>query len=388
LIEILYRSDTLEVRLRPAGDMRRQVVTFDCYHDEPGFNRAAFGEVYLAHHEIGAIHVLTHGNDWFQYADMADAMAAVRRALAGADRVLAYGSSMGGYGAIRFADAIGAQAVLALSPQYSVDRRKVPFERRWMQDQRRIRFRRDLDGPIRCGARVIAAYDPELPLDRQHVALIAAAIAIEDLALPHAGHPAGAFLSDVGLLKPLVEQLLENRLDFGAIAREAEARREQSPSWLGERSGALQSGPEAIALSERALALAPDSPPAHDQFARRLAASGEFERAVAAHLRAIELDVGRLMHGYRWNLSKTLAAAGDKAAALTVVQDLQQIAPHVAGHHRWAAELRMELGDNKGALADMKAAVREAPTNAGYHWTGVQLFVRTWIDRLFGRGQS
>lgn len=361
--------------------MRRQVVTFDCYHDEPGFDRAAFAEAYLAHYDIGAIHILTHGNDWFQYAEMAAVLEVVRAALAGAERILAYGSSMGGYGAIRFADAVGAHAVLALSPQYSIDRRKAPFERRWTQDRRRIRFLADIDGPIRCGARVVVAYDPELSHDRQHVALIAADTPVETLALAHAGHPAGAFLSDIDLLKSLVEQMLDGTADIAAIAREAGARRERSPSWLAERSEVLPPGPEAIALAERALALAPESPAVHDRLARRLAAAGLFDRAIAAHIRAVELDPKFLVHGYRWNLSKTLDAAGDAAGALAVVRDLQRDGPHVAAHHRWAAELKLALGDSEGALTDVTAAIREAPSNLGYRWSGFLIVWRVLADR-------
>jgi hypothetical protein len=110
LSQTLYRSRDLLVRRVAAADMRRQVVTFDHYHGEDHFDRLAFGEAYLAANGIGAVHVLSRGNDWFHHADMDRALAAVHEAVAGAERVLAYGSSMGGYGAIRFADAIGAHA--------------------------------------------------------------------------------------------------------------------------------------------------------------------------------------------------------------------------------------------------------------------------------------
>lgn len=382
MTDILYRSDTVEVRRVAGSSAACQVVTFDCYHDEPGFDRPGFGESYFAHHDISAIHVLTHANDWYQYADMALVTAAVRSALVGAEHILAYGSSMGGYAAIRFADAIGAHSVLAISPQYSVDRRKVPFERRWMQDQRRIRFRQEIDGTIRPRARIVAVYDPELAQDRAHIARIAADTPIETLALAHAGHPAGGFLSDVGLLKPMVEQALGGMLDVVAVAREAEARREQSPTWLGERSGALAPGAEAIALAARAVALAPDSPLTHDRLACRLAEAGHSTQAIAAHRRAIALDASQTMPGYRWNLSKTLFAAGDVAGALAEARELQRISPRVAGHHRWAAQLRASLGDREGALADIAAAIREAPGNPGYRLSALSMRLADWADRL------
>ena len=171
--DILYRSEVIEARRVVAGGGGTQVVTFDSYHDVPGFDRAGFGESYFAAEGIPAIHIMSHDNDWFQHAELSAALTRVGAAATGAGRLLAYGSSMGGYAAIRSADASGADRVLALSPQYSVDPRKVRFERRWMQDQRRIRFRRALDGPIRSAARIVVAYDPEIEADRAHVERIA-----------------------------------------------------------------------------------------------------------------------------------------------------------------------------------------------------------------------
>jgi S-formylglutathione hydrolase FrmB len=74
---------------------------------------------------------MTRTNDWFQYRDFDLVTKAVRALTRSAEHVLSYGSSMGGYGAIRFADAVGATQVLAFSPQYSIDRRVMPQEIRW-----------------------------------------------------------------------------------------------------------------------------------------------------------------------------------------------------------------------------------------------------------------
>lgn len=121
MTEILYRSQALEVRRVAAGDGRHQVVTFDSYHEPRGFDRPGFGESFFRSERITAIHVMSHGNDWFQYSEIGDVIAIVREACSGVERLLAYGSSMGGYAALRLGGLIGAQAALALSPQYSLD---------------------------------------------------------------------------------------------------------------------------------------------------------------------------------------------------------------------------------------------------------------------------
>lgn len=106
--EIVYQSPNVQVRRVGDQFAARQVITFDAYHDALGFEREAFGESYSAGLGITAIHVMSQGNDWFQYAEIPAVLARVREAAAAADYRMAYESRMGGYAAIRFADEIGA----------------------------------------------------------------------------------------------------------------------------------------------------------------------------------------------------------------------------------------------------------------------------------------
>ena len=73
---------------------------------------------------------------------------AARAAVPEGARVMTYGSSMGGYAALRFARALRADAILALSPQYSIDPAVVPWEDRWRQDGARIAWLPALAGPL------------------------------------------------------------------------------------------------------------------------------------------------------------------------------------------------------------------------------------------------
>ncbi|MEL7013894.1 MAG: hypothetical protein AAFO72_11510 [Pseudomonadota bacterium] len=52
--------------------------------------------------------------------------------------VVTFGNSMGGYGAILFAGALGAKSCLSLSAQYSADPMVVPEEERWMEYRSKI----------------------------------------------------------------------------------------------------------------------------------------------------------------------------------------------------------------------------------------------------------
>ena len=385
MTDILYRSPALEVRRVLAGDGRHVVVTFDSYHEPAGMDRPGFGEAFFQAEGVTAVHVMSHRNDWFQYTETEDVLRTIRKTCSEAERVLAYGSSMGGYAALRFADAIGAHAALALSPQYSLDPSKVPFETRWAPDRRRIRFLAAIDGAIRPGPWRIFAYDSALDADNRHAELLIAAAPMTAIPLPHAGHPVGGFLNDIKLLRPLVLTALDGSFDPARFRRAAHARRTRSAHWLAhlaDRQPAWRNE-LGIALARRAVAMAPDHPALHDTLARRLAAAGRFSEAVAAHNQAIAIEP---IVDYLWGLSKTLFAAGDIADALAVAEHIQRLAPHGAGYHAWAAQLREALGDRQGQLADLRRALRDDRTNRGYLWQVLTLGWKLRLLRLRGLG--
>lgn len=228
----LFRSRNLLVRSRPAADTSRWVIAFDSFTDS-GFagtgllagtglgaiksERRAFGEDYLVSRDISVISVLGRDNRWYQYPEMQQALSRIAAATRGAGRVVAYGSSMGGYAAARFADALNADTVLALSPQYSCDPGKVPFEQRWRWHTRRIRWRPELDGPIRSRARTYVAFDPHISSDARHAALIARDAGCDLIEVPDGGHPVAAQLNQLGLLTGMIPDILAGTFDVAAF---------------------------------------------------------------------------------------------------------------------------------------------------------------------------
>jgi hypothetical protein len=135
-----FRSDNLVVREVRGFSRDRLVVTFDSYAHDLRPDRPGFGEHFLAGHRIDAVHVIPRANDWYQHPEMPAAARLVSEIAADYQRVVAYGSSMGGYAAIRFGCAVGASLALALSPQFSIDPAVVPFETRWAGDSKRLDF--------------------------------------------------------------------------------------------------------------------------------------------------------------------------------------------------------------------------------------------------------
>lgn len=364
----LFRSDNVVVRRAPSADTRRWVVTFDNYGLGPGFDRPGFGEAYLRDAGVSAIHVLGRGDDWYQYPEMGEAMAAVRSAVARADRVLTYGSSMGGYAALRFADAVGAHAVLALSPQYSIDPAKVPFEKRWLADSHRLVFRPEIEGRMSCACRPVVVFDAT-GADRRHVARIAAEIEIEAIGLPHVQHPATTFLAEMGLLGPLVLALLAADVDTADLRRRARSLRRNSITYLTGLAAAQPGHRRRTArrLAERAMEAAPENAMAQSCLAIQLSRAGEHEAAIALHERATE-GGQRFNHYLSWH-AKILVAAGRTDEGLALIEEAISAVSAPAHLHFWRGTVLWRADRPDEAIRAVEQSLVLDPRNRVYRRT-------------------
>jgi hypothetical protein len=233
----LFRSADLVVR--QVGGFSRDVlvVTFDSYTDprDPHTNyrdldRWGFGEYFLRDRAVDAVHVIGRDNNWYQYPELPEAVAAIATAARPYRRVISYGSSMGGYAAVRYGGAAGAETALAISPQFSIDPMVVPFERRWDAEARQIDFALERRWTPASVATAYILYDPRT-LDRRHVALFAARGRVVRVPMPNSGHSIARFLADYGLLQQAVLDVAHGAFDAAALRRAARAAlRRQSPN--------------------------------------------------------------------------------------------------------------------------------------------------------------
>ncbi len=362
----LYRSDTIAVRSIGVTDCPYCVITFDHYGIGYGFDREGFGQSFLRGSGISAVHVLGCGNDWYQYPDILEAAAVVREATRGAMRRVAYGSSMGGYAALRLADAVGADAVLALSPQWSIDPAIAQWDKRWTQDAYRIRWLPAMRAPLRCAASTVLVYDPHLPLDRRHAGLIAERTRSQMLPVPHCLHPAGTFLGEIGLLGVLLRDVMEDRFDARAMAAQIRSRRGSSAVYLGalaERQPAVRPR-TAIALARRARTARPESELGMLSLAQILTRTGNHAEALAIH-RQIAILVHRLPL-YLVPFANALIMAGEWPEAIAVAREVVEAEPDVGHRHNWYATMLWRQGERKAAVVHLARAVRLNPANHRY----------------------
>ena len=200
---LLHAGDTTLVRGRIPSNWNGAIVaSFDEAGKRGTTGAMGFGERFLLKRGYGVCAFRCTTSSWYHWVDEG----VLRRArgwmeTAGAERRIGYGSSMGGYGAIRFAKALELDRVVAFAPQASL---VASFERRWRAELRRAGAHYPVVPSDRSEGTAYEAYfDPTHGPDARQVELLRAALgdALRPIPLRYAGHRIADALLQAGLLK-------------------------------------------------------------------------------------------------------------------------------------------------------------------------------------------
>ncbi|UPK33963.1 hypothetical protein IVB18_38250 [Bradyrhizobium sp. 186] len=196
-----------------------------------------WGQDFASFHRIDGFYIKSAGNHWYQYPEMKGAMAAIREA-AGSQHLVTYGCSMGAYAAIKFAGALGAKRAVAVSPLFTPDPSKPPYEQRWKVDASRTAFIDDeMDGTPEVHVFILS--DPTHP-DARHTKLLRRTFPRTTVVpLPFASHPVGPFLREAELLTEFTLRLLYGNFDNRVFCDARRARRSRSQIYLERRKELL-----------------------------------------------------------------------------------------------------------------------------------------------------
>jgi lysophospholipase L1-like esterase/tetratricopeptide (TPR) repeat protein len=354
--EEIYRSHDLLVRGRTGYETPFCVVTFDSFTDRRTLDREGFGEAFFASRGVNAVHVLSRDNDWYLLPDIELALEAAAKATASFDRVSAYGSSMGAYAAIRLGGLAGASTAIALSPQFSIDPRLVPFEDRWDPDARRLDY--EIERRLALKGFVSSAdifYDPA-DRDARHVELYRNRLEVRDVRLPDCGHPVTGFLAEVGLLQRVVLDAAQGTLDRAAFEREALEMRDRSPQYYATL--ALRPGPpqKKLELARRAYELFADDAGYIVRYAQALALAGQDEEAMAKFDEAMAIEPDHL--AVLTQVCEFLSSRRRLPAARAVADWLSRLHPGAAPVETLRAKLsRPRLSDAPERLRHWRTRV-------------------------------
>lgn len=260
--QVLFRSETLLARAVLDRGSSLCVVAFDPMGDDRSLDREAFGEQFLAGRGLDAVHIVSAHNDWYQDLGLPAALAAVREVTRPYAQVATYGSSMGGYAALRFSGWIGADVAVAISPQYSVQPPFADFDKRWLRLRRGTRWLFEQPGdPLPPLKTCIVFYD-DRGLDRAHAEAIARDLPHAALVrVPYAGHPAGTMLAETGVLSSAILEALHGRVDAASVSAALRRERHRSGQYfftLARKQPIRRFGLKAE-LAARAVAASPHS---------------------------------------------------------------------------------------------------------------------------------
>ncbi len=219
--ELVYESTDFRVWHTPRVS-RAVVVTFDYWERKrDGFGNFVGGSL-MDRAGWSHVHVCTRKNNWYLRPDTGALIAAIARTVRSYDTVTTHGASMGGYAALLIGCKIGATRALVVSPQFSVDPRKVPFDAgRRLDDLPNVDFTWDRlgewAGELPC-AQVL--YDPRIASDAQHVALIRQHAPHWQFApLAFSSHSSLGVFREVGQAAGLVQRLLTEDVPTAEIVR-------------------------------------------------------------------------------------------------------------------------------------------------------------------------
>jgi lysophospholipase L1-like esterase len=356
----VFRSSELAVRCAREFGSAACVVTFDGYTDSRNLDRAGFGEEFFRSRSIDAIHVISRENDWYQYAEMPAVAAAISDLTKPYQRVVAYGCSMGGYGAIRFGGMAGATVALAISPQFSIDPRAARFERRWKHDSDRIDFKFERVSTAPFVDTAYIAYDPN-DTDRRHADLFRRRTRVIDVCLPDVGHPATGPIAQAGLLADLVLGVVADRVDIADVTRRVLETHEGSAHYHHVMSGRVRSRHARIRHAERAAILAPEHFGFLSHFASLLTTEGRFEEAQIAFSRAAALAPDHPVLLYK--LTEFHERRGDIESAVAIAETL--VERHSDTFRPRLERLRSRERRKRFGLGLRRSIVRQARRIAG-----------------------
>ncbi|QDL94794.1 hypothetical protein FDP22_23280 (plasmid) [Paroceanicella profunda] len=183
---------------------------------------------------VNFVNFTSNRNCWFMLPEIVEACSALRKRLGG-QRLITYGSSMGGFAAINCSTFLDADYFLALSPLYSIFD---PF----MKSIRDTRFREErealndaFDGISKgwhAGRTGLVAYDDRHERDTRHAQEILKQTSGHELKVPFAGHPVGPSLNRAYSLKKILVQSISGPIDVDEVQKVVHSNLENSAGAL------------------------------------------------------------------------------------------------------------------------------------------------------------
>lgn len=197
------------------------VVAFDNLDDaRQDSNRLPWAVDFISAQGWSSLGFMAHGPTWYRSQEVLDFFDELARDgfFEKFDRVVFYGTSMGGYAACAFSAACPGATVVAINPQVSMDRERAGWDHRYRKSWRHNYFDRYGYAPdmVEQAAKVWLFYDSRQPQDAMHATLFQSPNVVK-IKCPFMGHGILNVWRDMGVLKQLISGCINGSATIGDV---------------------------------------------------------------------------------------------------------------------------------------------------------------------------
>ncbi|MFP5257920.1 MAG: hypothetical protein ACLGQH_02740 [Acidobacteriota bacterium] len=228
---ILYESSYYKLIHIPSDGDSADLVTFQSWRKTSHPNHVSdfppgFGENIFSQLGFNEFHVIPSVNDWYSRDDIFDLLAVLKANLS--RRVFTYGSSMGGYAAIKFSHLLNTSAFIAFSPQHSINPVKINGDSRWNFEHSLLpkdnAERITLSDPILQKQHGYIFYSADNS-DKIHAEMIAHDTSATLIPLAIDSHPCTLTINAVFPLKEIISQIIRDSFSVSAFTNKIEEKK-------------------------------------------------------------------------------------------------------------------------------------------------------------------
>lgn len=373
---VAYDGD--DVRLVMADRSPSDTLLTFSVRPQPRRPLVGFASRLARNNDLTGLYVIAKRPHWWQSPEMQEVQSRIVQSglVSRATNSLAYGASMGAFGAMAYASRLGCRRALLIAPQVSVDPTIVPFEHRWDEDIESIGF---LDSDGRSGIDESCSYtilfDPRILNDRMHVEMIPDAQHIDKIPIPFGGHTLPELLLQTGVIKEVVLSSLAGKLSAGALRQKMRRNRVNSSHYYDMLSRyALAHGKTVVAAAaaDRWLELAPSSSYA---FGRAIKTHRELGSLAMVEAVANTFTVNNPDNIRGWRaLRQVMYEQGNFGGAIEAALRSVELSEQTADDFRWCVRINLRLNRKEEALDWYLKGANLFPNDVGLASFGAQAY--------------
>lgn len=242
MAEKIYDSSGLYAVFRP-GNSSYLLITFG-YNGMTADGSYYWGQSFSEKMNLSVLGFVAKTSNWYPKEAMNKAIASCYSCIKPFSKRITYGGSMGGYAALKYSQALGANASISIAPQFSIEPNIVgDFEKKYTEFYVKKIHRYMSIRKSDMALTSIVLFDPNHHADSNHANLIKkAAKRVNLIEMPLTGHATAQVLANTRHVYSIIEAAVNDDIDL-VRKMSSEARRTSSLRIAALANAALERHP-------------------------------------------------------------------------------------------------------------------------------------------------